>query len=149
MYSTVFEREKGNCGRQNGVQGKCVIFSVQSCCEKDLKQQTSVTATALLELRALFGKQRIVHPRSQSKGLKVAWLPLFKLYVSFPQPFCSLPYANQGQYPSWIRKGDGFVSSEVPTRLQIFALFPFLWLFPPFFASLLAVDILDSVFYSN
>ena len=35
------------------------------------------------------------------------------------------------------------------SSLQIFALFPFLWLFLPFFACVLAADILDSLFYSN
>ena len=47
--------------------GEYVISLVLSCCSKDLKQWTSVTA--LLQLRVLFSKQRIVHPR----GMRLGW----------------------------------------------------------------------------
>ena len=52
------------------VSAECVISLVLSCCNKNLKWQTSVTAW--LQLRVLFSKQRIIHPRgmrvSHSKG---------------------------------------------------------------------------------
>ena len=75
--------------------GKCVISLALSCCNKDLKLQTSVIAQ--LWLRVLFSKQRTVHPggvragRPQRRGLKPSWLLLFIGFVSSP---LSLPDAN-------------------------------------------------------
>ena len=66
---------------------ECVISLVLSH-NKDLKWQTSVTA--LLELRVLFSKQRIVHPWGmkagwpQKRDLSLSWLPLFIHFVSSP-----------------------------------------------------------------
>ena len=52
------------------MSGECVISLVLSCCNKNLKWRTSVTAW--LQLRVLFSKQRIIHSWgmrvSQSKG---------------------------------------------------------------------------------
>ena len=47
--------------------GGCIISSVLSCHNKDLKLRTSVTAW--LQLRVLFSKQRIVHPQDMRAGL--------------------------------------------------------------------------------
>ena len=48
------------------MSGDYVISSVLSCHNKDLKLRTSITAW--LQLRVLFSKQRIVHPRDMRAG---------------------------------------------------------------------------------
>ena len=48
------------------MSGECVISLVLSCHNKDLKLWTSITVW--LQLRVLFSKQRIVHPRDMMVG---------------------------------------------------------------------------------
>ena len=70
------------------MSGECVISLVLSCCNKDLKLQTSVVAW--LWLRVLFSKQRIVHLGgvrvSNPKGEASSRAGSLFLQVLFPAP---------------------------------------------------------------
>ena len=56
----------GNIDMSLELSGECVISSVLSHHNKDLKQWTSVLAR--LQLSVLFSKQRIVHPQGVRAG---------------------------------------------------------------------------------
>ena len=123
--------------------GECVISSEMSCCNKDLKWQTSVTAT--LELRVLFSKQRIVYgtplrregTRTPKERPQLILAPSFFCVLSPPPPppppACPVPIRAS-------QEGGVCVSTEVLT--QIYGFFPFLG----FSLCLLANAILDSFF---
>ena len=117
-----------------------VISLALSYWNKDLKQETS--ATAQLQLRVLFGKQRIVHPPGvradwpQKRGLNLYWPPHFIHFVSSP---LILPYANWAS-----QEGVVFVSPEVLTLVCGFSFVPFLQAFP--FLCLLTTAIFYSFF---
>ena len=115
--------------------GECVISSVLSHHSKSLKWQTSVIA--LLWLRALFSKQRKVHPQGMKasqlqRGLNSSWLLPF---IPLSPP---LPWACPMQIGL-------FVSPEVLTLVLRFSLAPFLWTFLRL--CLLATPILDSYLF--
>ena len=123
-------RERGGLGGQ--VSGDCVICLVLSYGSKDLKWHTSVTVQ--LQLRVLFGKQRIVHPPGvradwpQKRGLNLYWPPHFIHFVSSP---LILPYANWAS-----QEGVVFVSPEVLTLVCGFSFVPFCSIFTGFPLSL-------------
>ena len=107
--------------------GGCIISSVLSCHNKDLKWRTSVTTRLLL--RVLFGKQRIVHfwgmraDGPQRRCFNPSWLPVFIHFVSSPFTCPMQIRANQ--------EGGVFVSLEVLTPgLQIFFCSIFMGFFP-------------------
>ena len=125
------------------MSGECVISSVLSHCNKDLKRWTSVTAS--LQLRVLFGKES-PSPRMKvswpcRRSLSRSWLPLFMCF-GFSHLAC--PMQTRAS-----QEGDLFVSPEVLTLVHEFFLCSLFMGFAPFFVYLSATAILDSFFYSN
>ena len=120
-----------------------MFFSVLSHCSKYLKQWTSVTAR--LQLRVLFGRQRIVHPRGVRAGIPKGeasiCLGFLLLHVCLLSTL-SLPHAN------WTsQEGGMFVSPEVLTLVHGFSFFLLSQAF--LYLCLLATAILDTFPYSN
>ena len=105
--------------------GECVISLVLSHCSKDSKWWTSVTAR--LQLRALFGKQRKVHPQGmravqpQMRGLNPSWL----LFLSPPPWACPMQIGLA-------KKGVCLFNLKFSLRSMDFLLFHFHRLFPFF-----------------
>ena len=120
------------------MSGECVISLVLSCCNKDLKLQTSVVAW--LWLRVLFSKQRIVHLGgmrvSDPKGEAVLAPSFYKFCFLPPEPAqCKLGLA---------RKGACLFHLRFSLRSADFLLFCHSQNFP--FLCLSATAILDSFF---
>ena len=108
------------------MSGECVISSILSHHNKDLKQQTK--GLQLGYSSVLFSKWRKVLPW----GVRVGWPQRRSLNPSCPLPFIhlspcptpSLPYVNKVS-----QEGGVFVSPEVLTLVCRFPFVPFLWPF--------------------
>ena len=124
------------------MSGEFIISSVLSRRNKDLKWWVSVTAR--LQLRVLFGRQRIVHSQGmrsgwpQRAGLNPPWFPLFICFVSSLWACTMQIRASQ--------EGGLFVLPEVLTRFQWFFLYS---LFLGFSFCLLATTMWTPFSYFN
>ena len=108
-----------------------VISLVLSYWNKDLKQETS--ATAQLQLRVLFGKQRIVPCGSmrvgwpQKRGLNPSWLPFLRFCLPrLPNPTTLLPLCKLGL----ARKRACLFRPRSSLRPWVFPSLPFCGLLP-------------------
>ena len=101
------------------------------------------SVTAPLQLRVLFHRQRIVHPRgvragqTQRRDPSLSQLPLFKCFVSSP----SEPVLCK---PGLAMKGVCLFRRRFSLWSVYFSFVPFVWAFP--FVCLFATTILDSFF---
>ena len=120
--------------------GECIISSVLSYCNKDLKWRTNVTPQ--LQLRVLFSNQRIGHPKirgwADPKGQALTSLGSLFSYFLYPSPNNTAPTPKPALYklglePVTNQEGGISVSSEVLLWSANFSFVTFFWgLFPLF-----------------
>ena len=107
------------------MSGECVISSVLSCCSKDLKEWTSVTARLQL---SFIQQAKESTPYRCDGGLTQKEGPQSILDSSYS--FVSLPLSLH--YANWAsQEGDVFVSCEVFTPVHRFSFVPFSQAFFP------------------